>query len=1553
MKKDLGKRLLITLLSALLLGGCMPDALASADKEQKTEKTERTTVSAATETSYVQELFHDQGYIYMTPDEPAQGEEVTLRLRTVRYNVTRAQIQYTTDAGVTWQTADMRFEKKDKTGYYDFWKGTISATGEKLYYRFLVSNQDDANTVFYDAKGVSTQEQEYSRCWLINPGHKTPDWAKGALVYAIMPDAFYNGNTLNDGSISGANTYNLWNTVRKDLFARYGGDIEGVENKLDYLSSLYVDTLYLNPLEKAEQSAGYNAIRYDEVESTKGNEEDLSRLYEAVHKRGMKLINDVVVTFASADSYYFDQNGRWPTLGAYESQGSPFYGMFKFFKWPDRFLSIWSGASLDLNSTAAKKLLYTENDSYFRVLAKVSDGLRFDSALNLWGTTDTDNLKTDVLMKDIRTEMKKENSDLLLIAEADYANLTNSLWDGQWNHHYMLKLKDYAKGLINETLMLQAMDELRTAYPRNVALCSETMMATHDTERVVMDDAYLYNAALLLQMTYIGSPFIYYGEEMNCIKTSQNGIGLPVSFHSIDWNEAQWDMARLNFYKACGELRREYSCLKTGVVNMLGSDVAQNTMTYGRWDKNGAAITVTSQNTDTVTVEIPVRQCDIKDGTILTDWFTGAQYTVKDGKITAAVVPGGTVLVTGKKSSQFRQVFAQTAVGRASKKNRTETKDAASFEVSGKGTVGKKTDRFTFMNTVAYDGFSVFANIRGNGTLMLRDGLQSGDTYYAAMVSGDTLQIQARREKNQPAVTLAKLSCTKNTYVRLERTKENTLCAYTAEAENGRLGAWMPVSDATVSIGMGNPVYYGFAALKGTVRINNLTVTSSGDRATFDTFDGEVDTALFDDADADFVSRADGKLTVTNAKNGQLHHLLTNAPTGDWSFKGMVGASPEKNGYAGIVSLQDEKNYVTVARARTESGAKLFIGKASNGALAMYASVTDPQPEQELLLQLQRVGAYYSAVYSTDNGKTWQYIGKLFTNFSVERVGILVAGKGSTAFDWVSFGDSINDGCSVNTPQTPTTVDVTYNVTEMARTCQYEYLSGDWSMVTGGWAQASREGFAQASVTNKLFYGLRAEATVEVTDGDGWAGLAFGKTTPQTDAADGFVLKYQKDGRLYLTSRGQTLAECSVKAKGGLRLVVEAENGRILVYAGQSPEPVMNLAGTGYGNGYASLCTEGAAAQFCNFRHSDMGASWSFISGSGYGSKAMLSTVCGEYAYQPTTSVAALSGYAFTNFVCTARLSAYIYNPELPMTSGLLLCASEGSSAQDDGAFVHLDENGSLVLSVDGETVDTYVLPSGTVFAHILVIKQNRQYQVFLKGKSDPVLQYTEAFDRGGVLAVYSYNCDGGFSDIAIENLQADQDAQATALVKGWNVRQTGAFSDDFSSAELSGSYLYYNTDSANFASVDGVLRCYGATAWDGGLTVNTGTYRNFTVDFKLRFDDVDGGWMSIGMYKNRPAASHSQTGLSLMLNPSGGVFFYSRKDEDEQKLKTSRISNFKTDAWHDVSIVAQGNRLTAYVDGEQVCSYQNTAFSEGYISITSGMCAFSLDDFRITPNNG
>ena len=77
---------------------------------------EQKALKAQQEKTFIAELFHDQGSVYMNPLEPEKGEEVTLRLRTKRYNVTRAQIQYTCDNGVKWQTDDREYDGKDESG---------------------------------------------------------------------------------------------------------------------------------------------------------------------------------------------------------------------------------------------------------------------------------------------------------------------------------------------------------------------------------------------------------------------------------------------------------------------------------------------------------------------------------------------------------------------------------------------------------------------------------------------------------------------------------------------------------------------------------------------------------------------------------------------------------------------------------------------------------------------------------------------------------------------------------------------------------------------------------------------------------------------------------------------------------------------------------------------------------------------------------------------------------------------------------------------------------------------------------------------------------------------------------------------------------------------------------------------------------------------------------------------------------------------------------------------------------------------------------------------
>lgn len=1549
MRKKMVAWVLTLVLVFLACGSALGITVAKMIETNKQEEA----LKAENEKAFIYDLFHDQGHIYMTPDEPKTGEKVTLRLRTLRYNVTRAQIQYTTDKGASWHTADMEFEKQDDTGYYDIWKGEILAGEELIYYRFTAGNKDLLNTVYYDAKGVDTSEKEYTSCWKIMPNHDVPEWAKGALWYSLMPDAFYNGNTTNDKQISGENTYVTWNQLHKGLADKYGGDLAGIENKLDYIESLNVDAIYMNPVFKSYQNAGYGPVHYDEVESSFGNEEDLESLSKAIRERDLKLMGDVVLTFTLENSYYLNKDGRWPVTGAYQSEDSEYNKIYKFYNWPDNYMMTdWAGPATDLNTSATKNLFYASKDSYLLKYANLFDGYRFDCGGWLWGTTNTDDVETATFVKEIREALRKVDNDFYMLAESDWENMNTGTWDSSWNVNYMPKLQDYAKGLINETLMTEAMYTYEKTIPRNVALCLQNMMCDHDSYRVVQHDDYMYNAAVLLQMTYLGSPSIYYGEEMDYIRENESGIGDVKSFYAFDWDESNWDYSRLNFYKATTELRKEYSCVKTGVVNILDSSDDNNTITFGRWDENGAAITVTSQNEDMITVEIPVNKCDIKDGTVMTDWYTGAQYIVEDGRITANIIPGGTVIVTGKQSSSYRQTFEQTIIGNASAKNSILTENAVSYIIEGKGKISDKTDKLTFVNNVAYDSFSVFANMRGSGssTLMIRNGAEKDDVYYAVVVDNNKLSVLARTSAGESAKTLVKMNCTKNTYVKLVRNGQNEFTVYKTEVQDGNLGTWELIEKSKVSINMNNKVLYGFAPIKGEKRVNNLTFEQLEDAATFDTFDNKVSAALFDNINEDFVSVKDGKLTISNSKKDKSNYLLTNSMEDDWTFKTRMNYKPAKEGYAGIVSYQDENNYVVVGYKQIEGQDALFIGKHVNGELAVYGSVDVAQ--KDVIIQLQRAGAYYSAVYSVDDGTTWNYVGRLYANLSSERVGILVDDDSKASFDWVSFGDSINDGVSVNTPHSPVPVDTTYANVGVEDECKYEYLTGDWSVVTGGWKQSDSKKFAQAAATNKEFYGLYIEATVDITSGDGFAGLAFGKTSPSTGANDGFVLKYYNDGNLVLTYKGKEIAKEQIKVdkNNASRLVVEALDGNIMIYAGQKVKPVMKLDNTEYRKGYVSFCTDGVTAEFRNFYHGSTNATWNWVSGNGYGSGNVLSTVDSSTTERQIHTVGTLSGYAFTNFICSAKLSVAKANENLDSASGILLCASEGKSASSDGVFVYLDGKGQLVLSVDGKEQGTYDIQGNGVSAEIMVVKQNGVYKVFLKGVQESVLEYSEKFNRGGVFSLYSINANGAFADVAIENLQTNQKYEESRVAKQWNEVKSKSFSDNFSSLASSENYYFYNEEGGIFEVADGVLKCHDSNDWIAGATVTNDIYTDFTMEFKLRIDSEQPGWMSVGMRKSRVNGDHNNSGLSLMISANGEIFFYD--SNSHKNSSATNINSMSVGEWNNIKIVAKGSQITAYVNGVKKATYSDDKFFGGFINFTSGMHDFSIDDLKITPIN-
>lgn len=1498
------------------------------------------TLKAEREKTYITDVFHDQGSVYMEPTEPEKGETVTLRLRTLRYNVTKAQIQYTEDKGVSWKTADMKYKGGDKTGYFDIWEGSFKAEGNLIYYRFTASNNDSFNTVYYDKKKTDITEGEYSNGWQIVPGYKTPDWAKGALWYSAMPDSFYNGNTLNDKQTSGNNTYTAWNKLRRGLNDKYGGDLSGIEAKIDYIKSLGADAVYINPIQKSYQNAGYGPVRYDEVESSFGNEQDLKSFSDAIHNSGLRLMGDVILTFTDADSIYFNKSENWPLDGAYQSKNSQWYDLFKFFKWPDNYMIGWLSPSINLNTDTAKKLFYSENSSYLVKYSELFDGYRFDCGGWLWGTSETDNVKTVEFVKQIRNALKSKNSDFFMLAEADWGNMNTASWDAAWNIQYMPKLQDYAKGLINETLMLEAMYDYEMTIPRNVALCLENMISDHDSYRVSQDDDAMYNAAVLVQMTYLGAPCIYYGEEINGINDNGDGIGSNTSFYSMNWDESEWDWERLAFYKATAELRKKYSCIKTGAVKILGSDIAENILTFGRWDEKGAAITVASQNSEVKQVEIKAYECDIKNGTVLTDWYTGKEYVVKDGKITVDIIPGGTVLVTGKKSSGYRGTFENYNIGGASGK--VTMRDTAAFTVDSKGKISGKKDKLLYSAAPVWNDFSFYAGMSGNNNaaLMIRENTNRDSSFYSAEVKGNKIHITARKKSGEKPVELAEIKIEKNTYVKLSRGADNLFRVYTAEVSDGTLGEFKAVKSSDVYIPMSEKVYYGFAGLKGEMKINNITFEQGNKRILFDNFDGKTPVSMFGEITGKNVSVKDGQLTVASDK-GNIAYLLTTPPVnGDWSFKSLIDYTAAKDEYAGIVSKQDDNNFIIAGRKQLNGKNVIFIGKYANGELDVYDYVNDTADGKKIIVQLQRTGAYYSAVYSADNGKTWNWIGRLYTNYSDEHIGLAIKGKTKLVCDWVSFGDSINDSSSYSTPHSPVSISTEYNNVETEDEAKYEFVSGNWEMVTGGWQQLNSSGTAIAAAANKEYSALYAEATLK-NCGKGFMGIAFGGDTAR-NIDGGWQLRYYGD-KLAVYKDGKELASEKVSAEkdGTLRTVLRAENGKIKVYAGQDPKIVISLENTGYKQGYIEFYTNGTKGEFTNFYIGHTSANWVITSGECSGNTDTVITKNVVQDGRQIHSAATLAGYGFSNAVFKLRIMNTPVKSDAASVSGILLSASEGNSASKDGILIGINGDNELILSAAGNVKERYAIPKSRRSAQVCVVKRGGEYKVYCEFSKEPVITYTEKINRGGVFTLYSYNAVGAFDDISIKNLQTDENYEVSVGTGN------ASFSDNLNSSASVTNYLFYEKDYADYSVKNGTLVCENSSDWIAGATIIERPYSDFDMSFKLKINSSKSGWMSVGIRKGNPIGNHNDSGFSLMISQSGQIFFF--ESSEQKEFSRTTYDGFDGSEWNDVRISASGENVIVYINDRKVCEYRDTKYCEGFISFTSGMTDFEIDDIAIS----
>ncbi|MDO5345084.1 MAG: glycoside hydrolase family 13 protein [Lachnospiraceae bacterium] len=424
-------------------------------------------------------LFSDETENYVTPMEPKPGDKVTIRFRTAHDNVDAVYLI----SGP--MREPLEFERTE--GYFDFYKIEIQVNQDAFHYYFEV--RSGKTHCFFNKLGM-TKDLSDSHSFCIQPGFSTPDWAKGAVMYQIFTDRFYNGDSRNDvlnneyvyiGECTSRVTEWGKRPAAMDVREFYGGDLEGVRQKLDYLQELGVDVIYFNPLFVSPSNHKYDIQDYDYIdphfgkivmdegellphwakdnkqatkyinrvtrkENLEASNQLFIRLVEEAHSRGIKVILDGVFNHCGSfnkwmdrERIYENQPGYAP--GAYISADSPYRTFFHFnneHEWPyNQFYDGWWGHDTlpKLNYENSPKLM-----EYIMEIARKwvsppynADGWRLDVAADL-GINSEHNHQ---FWRRFRKTVKEANPDALILAEHygdPIAWLRGDEWDTVMNY---------------------------------------------------------------------------------------------------------------------------------------------------------------------------------------------------------------------------------------------------------------------------------------------------------------------------------------------------------------------------------------------------------------------------------------------------------------------------------------------------------------------------------------------------------------------------------------------------------------------------------------------------------------------------------------------------------------------------------------------------------------------------------------------------------------------------------------------------------------------------------------------------------------------------------------------------------------------------------------------------------------------------------------------------------------------------------------------------------------------------------------------------------------
>ncbi|OAJ95149.1 maltodextrin glucosidase [Vibrio bivalvicida] len=607
-------------------------------------------------------IYHGQSSDWLTLED----KKLTVTLATEKaVNFTKVMLRHEPDN----EEYLVELTLSKSSAHLNYWQASFQLNRDRDVTHYVFKLLTENGQYWLDAKGISKRVAPKETHFKYNAEHQPPSWVQEQVFYQIFPDRFCNGRP----EISVKDSEYLVSGGRKPVVTKqwgepvdtsggnggcefYGGDLYGVESKLDYLQQLGVTALYLNPIFTAPSNHKYDTSNYLEVDPHLGSNEHFAHLCQQLHKREMKIMLDAVFNHTSTEHPWFNLQGRQDSLGAYQSPLSP-YRDYYFFNGDSQEYVGWKGIRslpvLNFENQQVKDYIYATNDAVIKHWLKPPyqiDAWRFD-VIHMLGEGEGA-ANNAHYVKAFRDSAKQVNPDCYVLGEHFFEAtqwLQGDQEDGAMNYYgfahplraLLAKLDiafDPIDISINEFIDWQA--EARAKLPWQNQLAQLNQLDSHDTARfleLVKHDPRLFKLACVLLFSYVGTPCIYYGTELGMM-----GSHDPDNRRTMPWEQVE-SSQYFDWFQQLIAIRKAHPALQKGDYIPIHHD--DECFVFARTFDQDILLCAFNLSDKTVHRKLPVWRADIHTCEFHGE-LCGERTYAANGLLDLSIPPRSSLLLT-------------------------------------------------------------------------------------------------------------------------------------------------------------------------------------------------------------------------------------------------------------------------------------------------------------------------------------------------------------------------------------------------------------------------------------------------------------------------------------------------------------------------------------------------------------------------------------------------------------------------------------------------------------------------------------------------------------------------------------------------------------------------------------------------------------------------------------------------------------------------------------------------------------------------------------------